>query len=41
MQCGILDWILDQQKDINGKKDDSIKIYNSISNIVPMLMSLF
>ena len=42
MQCGILDWILEQKEKISGKTDKNLnEVYNSVISIVPMKMSQF
>ena len=40
MQCGILDWILEQKKDISGKTGKNPnEVCSLVSYIVPMLIS--
>lgn len=40
MQCGILEWIL-EQKDISGKNGEVQIVLSLINSVVPMLMSWF
>ena len=42
MQCGILDWILEQKEKISGKTDKNLnEVYNLVISIVPMKMFQF